>query len=188
MRSPRRSTLPTASGSRGQEGGTFTPEEVIGLLRLGKVAELSLDHDHDHDLGLNDGVSERTGYIVLLWLEAEVGTRTLVSSAAGDLGSQRQPGRARTDGASHPHDLPAPREGIGRGRDTSPTRGDLDTFSRARDTRAQSSAVSGRSEIRAAVPASSWPAPSPMPRQPPRVPPRSSTQARARSHIARVCL
>jgi NAD+-processing family protein with receiver domain len=48
----------------------FTPEEVIGLLQLGKVTELSLDHD----LGLADGVSERTGYTVLLWLEAEVGT------------------------------------------------------------------------------------------------------------------
>lgn len=47
---------------------TFTPEEVIGLLQLGKVIELSLDDD----LGLDDGVSERTGYIVLLWLEAEV--------------------------------------------------------------------------------------------------------------------
>jgi hypothetical protein len=49
---------------------SFTPEEVIGLLRLGKVTELSLDHD----LGLDDGESERTGYTVLLWLEAEVGT------------------------------------------------------------------------------------------------------------------
>jgi len=49
---------------------TFTPEEVIGLLRLGRVTELSLDHD----LGLDDGESERTGYTVLLWLEAEVGT------------------------------------------------------------------------------------------------------------------
>ena len=48
---------------------TFTPEEVIGLLQLGKVTELSLDHD----LGLDDAVSERTGYTVLLWLEAEVG-------------------------------------------------------------------------------------------------------------------
>ncbi|MDH4281468.1 MAG: hypothetical protein OEV36_02330 [Myxococcales bacterium] len=48
----------------------FTPEEVIGLLRLGKVTELSLDHD----LGLDDGVSERTGYDVVLWLEAEVGS------------------------------------------------------------------------------------------------------------------
>jgi hypothetical protein len=49
---------------------TFTPEEVIGLLRLGRVTELSLDHD----LGLEGGESERTGYTVLLWLEMEVGT------------------------------------------------------------------------------------------------------------------
>jgi hypothetical protein len=50
--------------------GRFTPEEVIGLLRLGKVTELSLDHD----LGLPATHGERTGYTVLLWLEAEVGT------------------------------------------------------------------------------------------------------------------
>jgi len=34
------------------------------------VTELSLDHDP----GLGDEVSERTGYIVLLWLKAEEGT------------------------------------------------------------------------------------------------------------------
>ena len=49
---------------------TRTPEEVVGLLRLGKVTEVSLDHD----LGLDGGESERTGYTVLLWLEMEVGT------------------------------------------------------------------------------------------------------------------
>jgi hypothetical protein len=48
---------------------TFTPEEVIGLLRLGEVTELSLDHD----LGLMDGERELTGYDVVLWLEKEVG-------------------------------------------------------------------------------------------------------------------
>ena len=48
----------------------YTPEEVIELLRRGEVTELSLDHD----LGLGGGGSERTGYAVLLWLEAEVGT------------------------------------------------------------------------------------------------------------------
>ena len=48
----------------------FTPEEVIGLLRLGAATEVSLDHD----LGLEHGESERTGYTVLLWLEMEVGT------------------------------------------------------------------------------------------------------------------
>lgn len=45
-----------------------TPEEAIGLLRGGGVEELSLDHD----LGLDVGARERTGYDVLLWLEAEV--------------------------------------------------------------------------------------------------------------------
>ena len=44
---------------------TFVPEQVIGLLRGGKVAELSLDHD----LGLEPG---RTGHAVLVWLEREV--------------------------------------------------------------------------------------------------------------------
>ena len=48
----------------------FTPEEVIALLQLGEVTEVSLDHD----LGLDGGESERTGYTVLLWLEMEVGT------------------------------------------------------------------------------------------------------------------
>jgi hypothetical protein len=45
-----------------------TPEDAIELLRGGDVEELSLDHD----LGLDVGVRERTGYDVLLWLEAEV--------------------------------------------------------------------------------------------------------------------
>jgi hypothetical protein len=45
-----------------------TPEEAIELLRSGEVEELSLDHD----LGLGVGLRERTGYDVLLWLEAEV--------------------------------------------------------------------------------------------------------------------
>lgn len=48
----------------------FTPEQVIGLLSLGKVAEVSLDYD----LGLDDGGSERTGFTVLIWLAREVGT------------------------------------------------------------------------------------------------------------------
>jgi hypothetical protein len=42
----------------------------MGLLSLGKVAELSLDHD----LGLDDSGSERTGFTVLIWLAREVGT------------------------------------------------------------------------------------------------------------------
>jgi hypothetical protein len=45
-----------------------TPEEAIELLRGGEVEEIS----HDHDLGLDVGPRERTGYDVLLWLEAEV--------------------------------------------------------------------------------------------------------------------
>jgi hypothetical protein len=45
-----------------------TPEEAIDLLRGGEVEEISLDHD----LGLDVGPKERTGYDVLLWLEAEV--------------------------------------------------------------------------------------------------------------------
>jgi hypothetical protein len=45
-----------------------TPEEAIELLRGGEVEEISLDHD----LGLDAGERERTGYDVLLWLEAHV--------------------------------------------------------------------------------------------------------------------
>jgi hypothetical protein len=45
-----------------------TPDEAIELLRSGEVKEISLDHD----LGLDVGARERTGYDVLLWLEAEV--------------------------------------------------------------------------------------------------------------------
>ena len=48
----------------------YTPEDVIERLRTGRVTEVSLDHDQ----GLDGGGSERTGYTVLLWLEAEVGT------------------------------------------------------------------------------------------------------------------
>lgn len=46
-----------------------TPEEVISLLQMGEVEELSLDHD----LGLDTPEAERSGYSVLLWLEREVG-------------------------------------------------------------------------------------------------------------------
>jgi hypothetical protein len=45
-----------------------TPEEAVELLRGGGVEAISLDHD----LGLDVGARERTGYDVLLWLEAEV--------------------------------------------------------------------------------------------------------------------
>jgi hypothetical protein len=55
-----------------------TPEEAIELLRGGDVQELSLDHD----LGLDAGARERTGYDVLLWLEAEVGARRARPPAA----------------------------------------------------------------------------------------------------------
>ena len=41
------------------------PDEVIELLKTGKVAELSLDHDLGDD-------RRGTGYDVLLWLEEQV--------------------------------------------------------------------------------------------------------------------
>jgi hypothetical protein len=47
---------------------TYTPEKTIELLLTGRVRELSLDHD----LGLDSAESERTGYSVLSWLEAEI--------------------------------------------------------------------------------------------------------------------
>jgi hypothetical protein len=45
-----------------------TPEAAIEFLRSGEVEAISLDHD----FGLDVGARERTGYDVLLWLEAEV--------------------------------------------------------------------------------------------------------------------
>ena len=47
---------------------TFTPEQTIELLQTGSVEKLSLDHD----LGLDSPEAARTGYSVLLWLEAEI--------------------------------------------------------------------------------------------------------------------
>jgi hypothetical protein len=47
---------------------TLTPEQTIALLGSGQVTALSLDHD----LGLDTDEAERTGYSVLLWLEAEI--------------------------------------------------------------------------------------------------------------------
>jgi hypothetical protein len=49
-----------------------TPDDAIDLLGSGEVEEISLDHD----LGLTTPEAERTGYDVLLWLEAEVATGT----------------------------------------------------------------------------------------------------------------
>jgi hypothetical protein len=49
----------------------YTPEEVIDLLRSGRVTRISLDHD----LGLlTEEGRERTGYDVLLWIEQQVAT------------------------------------------------------------------------------------------------------------------
>jgi hypothetical protein len=45
-----------------------TPEDAIEILQAGRVQRLSLDHD----LGLDAAESERTGYSVLVWLEAEI--------------------------------------------------------------------------------------------------------------------
>lgn len=48
----------------------FWPEDVIELLKGGKVAELSLDHDLGDD-------EHGTGYTVLLWLEEQVAVHGL---------------------------------------------------------------------------------------------------------------
>ncbi|CAN5205314.1 hypothetical protein BH20ACT13_BH20ACT13_15890 [soil metagenome] len=45
-----------------------TPDEVIALLKTGRVSEVSLDHN----LGIGVGESEQTGYSVLVWIEQEV--------------------------------------------------------------------------------------------------------------------
>jgi len=46
----------------------YTPEEVIDLLRSGRVTRISLDHD----LGLLDQKREVTGYDVVTWIEQAV--------------------------------------------------------------------------------------------------------------------
>jgi hypothetical protein len=46
----------------------YWPEEVIKLLKTGKVAEISLDHDLGDD-------AHGTGYDVILWIEQAVATR-----------------------------------------------------------------------------------------------------------------
>jgi hypothetical protein len=68
-----------------------TPEDAIDLLRGGGVDELSLDHD----LGLDVGARERTGYDVLVWLEAEVAAGRARPSAvmrvhSGNVGAVRR--------------------------------------------------------------------------------------------------
>lgn len=47
---------------------TRWPEDVIRLLELGEVTELSLDHDLGDD-------AHGTGYDVILWIEFAVATR-----------------------------------------------------------------------------------------------------------------
>lgn len=47
------------------------PNEVIALLKQGKVTELSLDHDLGDD-------ERGTGYDVVVWLEEAVATRAFV--------------------------------------------------------------------------------------------------------------
>lgn len=46
----------------------YWPDEVIALLKMGQVEELSLDHDLGDD-------SRRTGYDVILWIEEAVALR-----------------------------------------------------------------------------------------------------------------
>lgn len=54
---------------------TYWPEEVIELLKTGKVTEISLDHDLGDHFGRPAGIEkERTGYDVLVWLERMVAT------------------------------------------------------------------------------------------------------------------
>jgi hypothetical protein len=58
------------------------PEEVIELLKTGKVKEVSLDHDLADPLvdgqGYCSSRKERTGYDVLLWIEEQVATSDFV--------------------------------------------------------------------------------------------------------------
>lgn len=51
----------------------YWPEEVIDLLKTGKVIQLSLDHD----LGDIEN-DQRNGYAVLLWLEEQVVTQGFI--------------------------------------------------------------------------------------------------------------
>lgn len=50
---------------------TFWPDEVISLLKTGKVTDLSLDHDLGDD-------QRGTGYDVVLWIEKAVITRGFI--------------------------------------------------------------------------------------------------------------
>jgi hypothetical protein len=76
---------------------TYTPEEVVALLRGGEVEELSLDHD----LGLGRGGRERTGLEVLLWLGGEVAAGRWAGRLPGIAVHSRNPvGRARMEKAA----------------------------------------------------------------------------------------
>jgi hypothetical protein len=86
-----------------------TSEEAIELLRAGGVDELS----HDHDLGLVVGPGERTGYDVLLWLEAEVAAGR-APAAGRDGRAFRQRRRGGADGAGGRVDPAARRRGARR--------------------------------------------------------------------------
>ena len=68
------------------------PEEVIELLKTGQVEELSLDHD----LGSNG--PHRTGYAVLLWIEAAVVTSGFVPPRLA-IHSSNAPGRLKMQAA-----------------------------------------------------------------------------------------
>jgi len=52
------------------------PEDVIELLKIGGVTEISLDHDladpFVKEQGYCSSIRERTGYDVLLWIEEQV--------------------------------------------------------------------------------------------------------------------
>ena len=50
----------------------YTPEQAIGLLEVGMVTHISLDHD----LGSDDIFG--TGYDVVLWVEEQVATNNFV--------------------------------------------------------------------------------------------------------------
>jgi hypothetical protein len=58
------------------------PDEVISLLQREDVTEISLDHDLGdellHDKDYCNSVKEKTGYDVLLWIEAQVITTNYI--------------------------------------------------------------------------------------------------------------
>ena len=80
------------------------PEDVIELLKTGRVTDLSLDHDLGND-------ERGTGYDVLLWIEKAVATGVFIPPRIV-VHSANPPARAKMEaGITRIHNLSAQRGG-----------------------------------------------------------------------------